>query len=194
MQQSFTRLYDFDDNVQLALTYELSPDLNVIQRQVYGMLDLLGDLGGLAGSLYTLFFSLIIILQYKAAVSYVSNHTYLVREEEIDSSKTLKSTSISTQTQERPSSVATRDGQARISSKRDEYTWIRLPIGFFASIKLSLQRILDPVICDCCKRRFSNRDKLSHLSDLKVTKEMKIVRWIRLMRAADIALQRLFTP
>lgn len=75
-----TRLYDFADNVQLAITYELSSDLRVVKRQVYGLLDLLGDLGGLASSLYSLFFALITVFQYKAAVSYVTNHTFLVRK------------------------------------------------------------------------------------------------------------------
>ena len=76
------RLYDFPDDVQLALTFELSPDLLVIKRQVYGVLDLLGDLGGLASSLNTTFQGLIIVFQYKAAVSYVSNRTFLVKADE----------------------------------------------------------------------------------------------------------------
>ena len=54
-------MYDFDDNVQLALTYELSPHLNVVHRYVYGFLDLLGDVGGLAGSLKALFFAMVIV-------------------------------------------------------------------------------------------------------------------------------------
>ena len=41
---------------------------------------MLGDLGGLASSLYTLFFVLIVVMQFKAAVSYVSNHTFLIRD------------------------------------------------------------------------------------------------------------------
>ena len=39
----------------------MSENLWTIQRRVYGILDLLGDVGGLAGSLYTLFFALIIV-------------------------------------------------------------------------------------------------------------------------------------
>ena len=47
-------------------------NLLVIHRRVYGILDWLGDVGGLASSIYTLFFALIIVFQYKAAVTYVS--------------------------------------------------------------------------------------------------------------------------
>ena len=56
-----SRLYDFPDGLQLAISYEMSENLWTIQRRVYGILDLLGDVGGLAGSLYTLFFALIIV-------------------------------------------------------------------------------------------------------------------------------------
>ena len=56
-----TRMYDFKDNVQIAVTYELSPDLHTVRRQVYSLLDYLGDLGGLAGALHGLFTVSIII-------------------------------------------------------------------------------------------------------------------------------------
>ena len=85
-------MYDFQDNVQLALSFELSYDLLVIQRQVYSLLDLLGDLGGLASSLYTLFFVSIVVMQFKAAVSYVSNHTYLIRDGDEKPKSNQKST------------------------------------------------------------------------------------------------------
>ena len=72
------RMYDFPDNVQMAITYEFSRDLTVTRRKVYGFLDFLGDLGGLASSLHAGLTALIILLQYRAAMSYVSNHTYLI--------------------------------------------------------------------------------------------------------------------
>jgi len=75
------RLYDYFDDIHMALSYELSPDLKIVKRKVYGLLDLLGDIGGLASSLKSLFFALILVFQYKAAVSYVSNHTFLVEQD-----------------------------------------------------------------------------------------------------------------
>ena len=48
------RPYDFKDDVQIAITYEFSRDLRQLKRKVYSIMDWLGDIGGLAGSLYAL--------------------------------------------------------------------------------------------------------------------------------------------
>jgi len=45
----------------MAITYELSRDLNMIKRKVYGILDFLGDVGGLAGALKALFTVAVIV-------------------------------------------------------------------------------------------------------------------------------------
>ena len=74
------RMYDFDDDVQLAITYEFKRDLQVIRRKVYGFLDWMGDIGGLAGALHASFTAAIIVFQYKAVISYVSNHVFLIRD------------------------------------------------------------------------------------------------------------------
>lgn len=74
------RLYEFNDSVQLAITYELNRDLRIIRRHVYSILDYLGDLGGLSSSLFALFAVCIIVFQYKAAINYVSSRLYLVRK------------------------------------------------------------------------------------------------------------------
>lgn len=55
------RMYDYFDNTQLAITYELDRDLFVIRRKVYGLLDFMGDLGGLAGALRGLFSVVVLI-------------------------------------------------------------------------------------------------------------------------------------
>ena len=56
------RMYDFVDNVHMAITYEFSRDLVVIKRKVYGFLDFMGDIGGLAGALHASFAAAIIVL------------------------------------------------------------------------------------------------------------------------------------
>ena len=66
------RPYDFPDDIHTLVTYELNRDLRVIRRKVYGIGDYLADLGGLYGALTGLFATLIIIFQYKAYISYVS--------------------------------------------------------------------------------------------------------------------------
>jgi len=58
------RLYDFDDDVHVAITYELDRDLTIVRRQVFGILDFLGAIGGLSGALRGLFGKLIVIFQF----------------------------------------------------------------------------------------------------------------------------------
>ena len=82
VQASFPRLYDFPDNIHMAITYELDRDLKIVRRKVFNFLDWLGAIGGLAGALRALFGILIFLFQYKASVAYVGNHTYKIREGE----------------------------------------------------------------------------------------------------------------
>ena len=55
MREGTARLYDFKDGVQLSISYELNRDRRTIRRKIYGILDFLGNIGGLAGSLKALF-------------------------------------------------------------------------------------------------------------------------------------------
>ena len=82
IEEGPVRPYDFPrpDTTQLAITYELSRDLNIIRRKVYGLLDFLGDLGGLAGALRGLFTVVVLLFQYKVVLNYVSNHTFLIQD------------------------------------------------------------------------------------------------------------------
>ena len=61
VRQGPLRLYDFKDGVQLGITYELNRNLKTVKRKVYGILDWLGDIGGLAGALHAIFFGAILI-------------------------------------------------------------------------------------------------------------------------------------
>ena len=117
------RPYDFPDNIHTSITYELNRDLKVIRRKVYGIGDFLGDLGGLYGALTGLFGALIIIFQFKAYISYVSDETYLIRDgDELEI-----------------------NGGVSIAPEQREKYWTmhgetlkkRIPINFFGSIKLS---------------------------------------------------------
>ena len=116
------RLYDFPDNVQLAITYELSQDLTIIRRKVYNLLDLLGDIGGLAGALRALFTVAVIIFQYKAVIGYVGQHTYLIRDGDEKNRAQTEATELN-----------------RLDSKDESVTHLlkRIPVNFFATIKLS---------------------------------------------------------
>ena len=74
------RLWDFPDDVHLAITYEFNKDLQQVHRTVYSIMDLLGDLGGLASSVIALFTAFVIIFQYRAPISYLSQHTVLAKQ------------------------------------------------------------------------------------------------------------------
>ena len=58
------RPYEFKDNVHIQITIEFDLDLTVIDRQVYSVLDWLGDTGGLGEALFFLGGALLVILQY----------------------------------------------------------------------------------------------------------------------------------
>lgn len=161
------RLYDFPDNVQLAITYELNRDLNIIRRKVYGLLDFLGDIGGLAGALRGLFTVAVLIFQYKVVLNYVSNHTFLIRDGD--------------EKKQPPGHVQEEDPNKEVVLKR-------IPVGFFGSIWLSLQRIF--AFITCCH---SPRDKFSHAADRMVKEELKIVGWVQHMRCQKLAMKKLFT-
>ena len=52
MSESKTRPYEYDDQVQLSLSYEFNLDLSRVDRDVYNLLDWLGDVGGLRDALF----------------------------------------------------------------------------------------------------------------------------------------------
>ena len=83
--------------MQLAITYELNRDLHRVNRKVYGVLDWLGSIGGLAGALRALFSVLVVVFQYKLAINYVGNRLYKVREDEDQEKKGKSETEISPQ-------------------------------------------------------------------------------------------------
>ena len=66
----------------MVITYVLERDLSKIRRQVYGILDYVGDLGGLAGAIFSIFSTLVLLFQWKTTINYTGNHLYLIREGE----------------------------------------------------------------------------------------------------------------
>ena len=71
-----TRYYDLDDAVLTSVAFEMDLDLQVVSRQVYRFLDVLGDIGGLAGSLKVFFSVIIMFLQYHAPYNYLAEATF----------------------------------------------------------------------------------------------------------------------
>ena len=174
-------MYDYNDNVQLAVTYELNRDLRIVRRSVYSFLDLLGEIGGLAGALHAFFSVTIIIFQFRAVTSYLSQHLYLIREGDDKEDKAKDKDKASNEKNQKNNDI--------LGESKESQVLKRVPISFFASIKLSLQRLL----CKNKKRCQSRRDRLSHLQDQMVTEELRIVNWIQHMRCMKLAMQKLFT-
>ena len=62
LHETKKRPYEFQDNVHIQITIEFDLDLTVIDRQVYSVLDWLGDTGGLGEALFFLGGALLVIL------------------------------------------------------------------------------------------------------------------------------------
>ena len=61
IREGVFRTWDYPDDVHVVLTYELERDLSKIRRQVYGILDYVGDIGGLAGAVFSIFSTLVLL-------------------------------------------------------------------------------------------------------------------------------------
>ena len=107
-------------------------------------------------------------------ISYVSNRIFLIKDgDENDSGKNLGG----------------KDDEENSDDGLKPMILKRIPIGFCASIKLSLQRLcLTAGLNKCCAPCHSRRDKLSHLADKLAKDELKIVRWLQFKRCMNLAM------
>ena len=58
------RPYEMNDNVHIRISYERDLNKTVIERTVYGILDMLGDVGGLTEALFSIGLVFISFFQY----------------------------------------------------------------------------------------------------------------------------------
>ena len=73
------RPYEFPDNVHLQVTYEFDLDLYRIDRDVYSILDWIGDVGGLREGLF-LFLSIILgFMNFNKFEHFMIEHLYQKR-------------------------------------------------------------------------------------------------------------------
>ena len=61
-----TRPYEFSDSVHLQITFEFDLTLYRVDRDVYSVLDWVGDVGGLNEGLFIFFKILLAMFQFKA--------------------------------------------------------------------------------------------------------------------------------
>ena len=74
-----TMPYEFDDNVWLSITFEMSLDVIEYEREVYTFLMMMSDIGGLAGALFTLLSLLMALWNFNAFDNYMVSKLYRVR-------------------------------------------------------------------------------------------------------------------
>ena len=60
--KDYSGYMDSREEFQLVVRFDMSLDAHTINRSVYTLLDVLGDVGGLSGSLFALFNVLVVIL------------------------------------------------------------------------------------------------------------------------------------
>ena len=76
-----TMPYEFNDNVWLSITFEMSLDLITYEREVYTFLMLLSDIGGLAGALITLMSLFMTLWNFKAFDNYLVSKLFRVKRQ-----------------------------------------------------------------------------------------------------------------
>ena len=68
------RFIPYKNNMLNSVTFELSLSLDVHERQVYSLLDILSDVGGLFGALSAVFFGIVSVFQYHG------DHMFLTKD------------------------------------------------------------------------------------------------------------------
>ncbi len=60
------RPYEFENSIHLSITFEMELDLQVIDRQVYNVLDLVGDIGGLGEGCFFISITILSVVHFGA--------------------------------------------------------------------------------------------------------------------------------
>ena len=77
------RPYEFKDSVHIQVTFEFDLDFTVTDRQVYSVLDWLGDIGGLVEALFFIGGTVLIFFNYTHFDSLIVRNLYKVRKKDI---------------------------------------------------------------------------------------------------------------
>ena len=70
------RPYEKDDRVHIRVSYERDLDKVNIERTAYGILDMLGDVGGVTEAFFAIGTFIISIVQYQVFDNYLVSHLY----------------------------------------------------------------------------------------------------------------------
>ena len=81
------RPYEFPDSVHLQVTYEFDLDLYRVDRDVYSLLDWIGDIGGLREGLYLFLSFLFGFMNYYKFEHFMIEHLYQKRTDNNSAAK-----------------------------------------------------------------------------------------------------------
>ena len=71
-----TRPYQYSDNIQHSLAFEMNLNLRTYDREVYNFLDWLGDLGGLYDGIRGIFMIFLAVITYQKYDTYMVSRLY----------------------------------------------------------------------------------------------------------------------
>lgn len=78
MEDKPTRILPYKNDIHNAVTYEMSHTKNIYQRQVYGVLDWLRDIGGLYGSLSAICIGIVFVFQFQGTNMFLMTEMFAV--------------------------------------------------------------------------------------------------------------------
>ena len=74
------RPFEFDNQVHISITFEVDLDLTVIDRQVYNVLDWIGDIGGLGEGCFFISTMLLSVIHFGALDNMIISELFRVEE------------------------------------------------------------------------------------------------------------------
>ena len=79
------RPYEFTDNVHIQVTFEFDLTLYRVDRDVYSVLDWVGDVGGLYEGVYLILYVILLFTQFHDFEHFLIEYLFIKSEDELDS-------------------------------------------------------------------------------------------------------------
>ena len=92
MAEVTKRPYEFTNSVHISVTFEVDLDLKVIERQVYNILDWIGDVGGLGEGCFFISYTILGIIHFGALDNMIISELFRI-DKNIDDKKSSPSSS-----------------------------------------------------------------------------------------------------
>ena len=76
--QERSRPYEFKNNVHISVTFEVDLNLRVIEREVYTIIDWMGDIGGLGEAYFFISWSILSLIHFEAVDNMIIRELFRV--------------------------------------------------------------------------------------------------------------------